>query len=184
VTLELLAPLAIALAVLALPLAKLPRALLVGAIMLALVATTRPADWGHLPWTKRLVEVSLPPISDPATATILLSGQPIGYVVPSLPPGAAVINIDMAYWYGGNRDAWAALIRQRLAARAGAIYAITFAGKEAEMARLAAPFGLTLAADRCAPIRSNLPSAGLPSFNNLSLCRMKQAPSSPRRLQQ
>jgi hypothetical protein len=179
VTLELLAPLAIALAMLALPLPRLARALMVGAVMLALVTTTRPADWGHLPWTKRLVEVSVPPIPDPATATILLSGLPIGYVVPSLPSAAAVINIDMAYWYGGNRDAWAALIRERLAARAGAVYAITFAGKEPEMARLAAPFGLAFAADGCAPVRSNLPSGGLPSVNTLSLCRLARAPPSP-----
>jgi hypothetical protein len=149
--------------------------------MLALVTTTRPADWGHLPWTKRLVEVSVPPIPDPATATILLSGLPIGYVVPSLPSAAAVINIDMAYWYGGNQDAWAQLIRERLAARAGAIYAITFAGNEPEMARLAAPFGLALAPDRCSPIRSNLPSAGLPSVNSLSLCRLERAPPLPAR---
>jgi hypothetical protein len=179
VTLELLAPLAIALAMLALPLPRLARALMVGAVMLALVTTTRPADWGHLPWTKRLVEVSVPPIPDPASATILLSGLPIGYVVPSLPSAAAVINLDMAYWYGGNRDAWAALIRERLAARAGAVYAITFADKEPEMARLAAPFGLTLAADRCAPVRSNLPSGGLPSFNSLSLCRLARATPLP-----
>jgi hypothetical protein len=181
VTLELLAPLAIVLAMLALPLAGRTRALLVGAVMLALVATTRPADWGHLPWTRRLVEVSMPPIPDPATATILLSGQPIGYVVPSLPSAAAVINIDMAYWYGGNQDAWAQLIRERLAARAGALYAITFAGNEPEMARLAAPFGLALAPDRCSPIRSNLPSAGLPSVNSLSLCRLERAPPLPAR---
>ena len=109
----------------------------------------------------------------------MLSGQPIGYVVPSLPSAAAVINIDMAYWYGGNRDAWAALIRERLAARAGAIYAITFAGKETEMARLAAPFGLALEADRCSPIRSNLPSAGLPSFNYLSMCPLERALPAP-----
>jgi hypothetical protein len=184
VTLELLAPLAIALAMLALPPAGRTRALLVGAVMIALVATTRPADWGHLPWTERLVEVSVPPIADPATATVVLSGVPIGYVVPSLPSAAAVINIDMAYWSGGNRDAWAQLIRERLAARAGAFYAITFAGKESEMARLAAPFGLTLEAGRCAPIGSNLPSGGLPSFNHLSLCRLSRAPSSARRLQQ
>jgi hypothetical protein len=56
VTLELLAPLAIALAVMALPLSWPVRSLLVGAIMLELVATTRPADWGRLPWTRRLVE--------------------------------------------------------------------------------------------------------------------------------
>ena len=174
VTLELLAPLAIALAAMSLPLSWPARSLLVGAIMLALVATTRPADWGHLAWTERLVEVSAPPIADPATAMVLLSGQPIGYVVPSLPSAAAVINLDMAYWYGGNRDAWARLIGERLAMRAGAVYAIFFAGQETNTAAAATPFGLRLDAARCRPIASNLPSAGLPSVNSLVLCPMER----------
>jgi hypothetical protein len=174
VTLELLAPLTIALAVMALPLSWPARSLLVGAIMLGLVATTRPADWGHLPWTRRLVEVSAPPIADPTTATVLLSGQPIAYVVPSLPSEAAVIDLDMAYWYGGNREAWARLIGERLAARSGPVYAIFFAGKEIDTASAAAPFGLTLDAARCRPMPSNLPSAGLPSVNALVLCPMER----------
>jgi hypothetical protein len=175
VTLELLAPLAIALTVLALPFRLPLRSLLVGAIMLWLVATTRPADWGHLPWTSRLVEVSAPPISDPATAAVLLMGQPIAYVVPSLPSAAAVIDLDMAYWYGGNRDAWARLIRERLASRSGRLYAIMFADKVSEMAQAAAPFGLTLDATRCRPLPTNLPSAGQPSLNQLSFCPLERA---------
>jgi len=170
VTLELLAPLVIALAMMALPLSWPIRTLLVGAVMLVLVATTRTADWGHLPWTRRLVEVAVPPIADPPTATVLLRGQPIGYVVPSLPSAAAVINLDMADWYGGNRAAWARLIRERLAARSGPVYAIFFAGKETDIASAAAPFGLRLDAARCRPIPSNLPSAGLPAVNALVLC--------------
>jgi hypothetical protein len=174
VTLELLAPLAIALVAMGLPLSWPMRSLLVGVIMLGLVATTRPADWGHLPWTTRLVEVSAPPIADPATATVLLSGQPIGYVVPSLPSPAAVIDLDMASWYGGNRAAWARLIGERLAMRSGPVYAVFFAGKETNMTAAAAPFGLRLDAARCRPMPTNLPSAGLPSVNALVLCPMER----------
>jgi hypothetical protein len=170
VTLELLAPLAVALAVMALPYAWPLRAMAIGLIMLGLAATTRPADWGHLPWTARLVEVAVPPIADPATASILLMGQPISYVVPALPPQVAVIDIEMAYWEGGNRKAWAQLIRTRLASRQGALYGIMLAGKEPEMAQAAAPFGLTLDAARCQPMPTNLPSAGLPAVNTLSFC--------------
>jgi hypothetical protein len=170
VTLELLAPLAITLAVMTLRLSRPISTLFVGAIMLGLVATTRTADWGHLPWTKRLVEVAVPPIQDPTTATVLLSGQPIGYVVPSLPSEVAVIDLDLAYWYGGNREAWSQLIRARLASRAGAVYVITFAGEETKMTDLVVPFGFTLDARQCDPIRTNLPSAGLPAVNSLLLC--------------
>jgi hypothetical protein len=174
VTLELLAPLAIALATMSLPLSWPMRSLLAGVIMLGLASTTRPADWGHLPWTRRLVEVSAPPIADAATATVLLSGQPIAYVVPSLPSEAAIIDLDMAYWYGGNRDAWARLIRERLAMRSGPIYAVFFAGKETDTAAAAAPFELALDAARCHPMPTNLPSAGLPAVNALVLCPMER----------
>ena len=175
VALELLAPLAIALAVLALPIGRPKRSVAIGAIMLALMATTRPADWGHLPWTDRFVEVSAPPIPDPAGATVLLMGQPISYVVPALPPEVAVIEIEMAYWEGANQAAWAQLIRTRLAARSGPIHAITFAGEEPAMARAVAPFSLILDAAHCRPLPTNLPSGGQPAFKPLSFCPVERA---------
>jgi hypothetical protein len=175
VTLELLAPLAVTLAIMAVPAPRRARSIVIGGILVALVATTRPADWGHLPWSARLVEVSVPPIANPETATVLLMGQPISYVVPSLPPDVAVIDIDMAYWDGGNREAWARLIRARLASRAGPLYGITFADKERELGQAAAPFGLVLDAAACRPMPTNLPSAGLPSINPLSFCPLARA---------
>jgi hypothetical protein len=175
VTLELLAPLAVTLAVMALPFPWPVRSIVVGAVMVGLVATTKKADWGHLPWTPRFVEVTVPPISSPETAAVLLMGQPLSYVVPSLPPELAVIDIDVAYWEGGNREAWARLIRARLASRSGPLYAITFAGNEPEMGRVAEPFGLILDAPRCRPMPTNLPSAGLPAVNTLSFCPIKRA---------
>jgi hypothetical protein len=178
VTLELLAPLALVLALLAAPLSWQLRAFIVAAVLLVLVATTRPADWGHLPWTKRLIEVSVPPISDPGTATVLLWRQPISYVVPSLPPAVAAIGLEMASWDGGDRAAWAQLIRERLASRSGAVYAIFFAGKEEEVREAAAPFNLSLDAALCQPMPTNLPSAGVPLVNVLSFCLLKRASSS------
>jgi hypothetical protein len=170
VTLELLAPLAVTLAVAALPISWQLRSIAAAALMLGLVATTRPADWGHLPWTEQFVEVSVPPIANPPTATVLLMGQPISYVVPSLPPDVAVVDIEMATWDGGNREAWARLIRSRLASRSGALYAIMIAGKEAQLGQTAAPLGLTLDLARCRPLPTNLPT-----HNTLSFCELERA---------
>ena len=175
VALELLAPLAVALAVLAVPFSRPVQAVAIVAILGVVVAQTRPADWGHLPWTERFVEVSVPPIVSPQTATVLLFGQPISYVVPSLPPQAAVIDIEMALWEGGNRQAWAQLIRTRLASRSGAVYAITLTGKEQAMHEAAAPFGLDLDVAGCRPMAANLPSGGLPATVSLSFCPVARA---------
>jgi hypothetical protein len=49
-----------------------------------------------------------------------------------------------------------------------------FAGKEADMASAAAPFGLGLDATECRPMPSNLPSAGLPAVNALELCPIER----------
>jgi hypothetical protein len=123
-----------------------------------------------MPWTRRFVEVAVPPIAQPDIATVFTLGQPISYVVPSLPRQVAVIGIDIATWDGGNPAAWSQLIRERLALRPGPVYAIMYAGKEPDMARAAAPFGLVLDTQRCQPMVTNLPSAGLPSVNTLSFC--------------
>lgn len=175
VALELLAPLAVALAVLALPFSRPMQAVTIVAIMGFVVAKTRPADWGHLPWTERFVEVSVPPIASPQTAAVLLFGQPISYIVPSLPRQAAVIDIEMASWDGGNREAWAQLIRTRLTSRSGALYAITLTGKEQAMHEAAAAFGLDLDVAGCRPMATNLPSGGLPSVVSLSFCPVARA---------
>jgi len=174
VALELLAPLAVALAVMALPFAWPMRAGALALVLLGLLATTQRAEWGHLPWTAKFVEVSVPPIDDPPTATVLLMGQPISFVVPSLPPPVAVIAIEMATWDGANQQAWTRITRDRLASRQGAIYAILFTGKETEFDRLAIPFGLRLTAARCQPLPANLPAAGVPLKNPLSFCPVER----------
>lgn len=174
VTLELLAPLAVTLAVMALPLAWQVRSIVIGLVVAVLVTTTRPAEWGHLPWTARFVEVTVPPIADPQTAAVLLMGQPISYLVPSLPPAVAVLDVEMVR-EGGNGQAWARLIRERLASRPGARYAIMLAGKEPQMAQAAALFDLVLDAARCRPMPTNLPAAGLPAVNTLSFCPLERA---------
>jgi hypothetical protein len=91
-----------------------------------------------------------------------------------LPPEVAVVDVEMAYWDGGNREAWARLIRARLASRSGPLYAIMLVGKEPEMGQAAAAFGLILETAQCWPMPTNLPSAGLPSVNPLSFCPLKR----------
>ncbi|RAI45707.1 hypothetical protein [Rhodoplanes roseus] len=170
VVLELVAPLATALALMAVPAPWWSRAAAVGAMLAGVVITTQPADWGHLPWTDRFIEVEVPPIESPRSATVLLSDQPTTFLVPSLPPDVAVIGIDMAVWTGGNPPAWSDLIRRRLAARSGAVYAVMLAGRETAAADLMRPFGLALDRARCRPMRSNLPAAGLPAVATLMFC--------------
>jgi hypothetical protein len=175
VTLELLAPLAVTLCLIALPLPRRIRWLVVGASMAVLVVTTRPADWGRLPWTDRFVEASVPPIEDPGAATVLLLGQPISYVVPSLPPEVAVVDLEMSIWDGGNREAWARVIRAHLASRTGPVHAIFLKSRKRDFARAAAPFGLSLDRRLCRRVPTNLPSAGLPSVDVLWFCTLQRS---------
>lgn len=67
------------------------------AMFTILFITTRPMDWGRIPWQKTFFGVVIPKdfISD--RATVLLPGdQPLGYLVPFFPKGDTFISVGGA----------------------------------------------------------------------------------------
>jgi hypothetical protein len=69
-------------------------ALAATAAALAIVCafTIRSPDWGHLGWRKTWYEVNVPP-PEGADPIYFLAGEPLSYVVPSLPSDAAAIGV-------------------------------------------------------------------------------------------
>ncbi|MBE7212219.1 MAG: hypothetical protein INR65_14450 [Gluconacetobacter diazotrophicus] len=61
-----------------------------GAILL--VAATRPADWGHRPWSAPFHPVLPAPLREPAT--FLVVSHPVGYWVSILPPGSRFLLVE------------------------------------------------------------------------------------------
>jgi hypothetical protein len=162
VTLELLAPLLVTGLVLAWPVAPRARAALVTALLLAMVVLTRPADWGRVDWSDRFVPVELPDLLAEATAPgrptpmLLMGGiEPMGYVVPALPPAMPVVRIQSYLYNPWNGVGFIDLVRQRLAAHAGPLLTLFEAGDH-EIVRVLDAYGLRLDDAHCGLVRSPL----------------------------
>jgi len=70
-------------------LALLPRRAALGALVacaVAMVATTRIADWGRVPFGNRWFEVKSMPIVQPDGLVLITTGEAVSYYIPMLPP--------------------------------------------------------------------------------------------------
>jgi hypothetical protein len=158
-TLEMLAPLLIALALSLWPLTERRRWGALAAIwFLALLGTGWSAiasEGGR--WRGAYVDVTVPPITDPTRTLAVMAGvEPMGYVVPSFPPQIAFIRIDGWLDAPSAHSPFGDWMRTRIAAHDGPIYGVFI---ERERDRAVAAFeadGLVLAKEDCATIRSNV----------------------------
>jgi hypothetical protein len=74
-----------------------PRRLAALAIVIILLATTRSDSWGRLDWDDDWFGIQLPPaLQKPGQMFVILSGEPVAYVVPSFPPDTRFVRL------GGN----------------------------------------------------------------------------------
>ncbi|HET9668303.1 MAG TPA: hypothetical protein VFQ93_01765 [Casimicrobiaceae bacterium] len=66
---------------------------IVAVVAIVVIAMTRPADWGRVPFGERWFVLKVPPIDDHALV-LLASGAPMAYVLPFLP--ASTVNVGIA----------------------------------------------------------------------------------------
>jgi hypothetical protein len=158
VPVEMLAPVAILLAVDRLPLAATGRAVLAAALTAGVQAATIPGDWGRIAWTDRLVEIDLPRIPDPGRTMVLMAGyQPMSFIIPEFPPEIPFLRIQSNFVHpdpspNGYNDA----LRARIAAHDGDVFTVSTI-PDTDLAAAAVRFhGRRLARDECQVIRSNL----------------------------
>ena len=128
---------------------------------IAIIAMTKPADWGRVRFAEHWFELNVPPIDDHALV-LLASGAPVAYVLPFLP--ASNVNIGIATnlanpkLHNRLQDA----IAGRIAGHAGPIYSLA---QPPEDPALALDFyGLEKAS--CSPLSTNMAS------RPLELCRL------------
>ncbi len=63
--------------------------------MLGLIATTRVAGWGHVPWSAHHFGVEPPALADPArTLVVLPATEPTGFVVPFFPREVRFVRVS------------------------------------------------------------------------------------------
>lgn len=120
----------------------------IGLLLLACFAATRPMGWGRIGYGRHLVEAPLPVL--PARAMVFIVGAPLGFVVPSLAtPGRQFVRLDFLVAHSPELAAVrAAIAREKL-------FVLTdFPDDPAGAAGIAtalAPVGL-LAAAGCQPV--------------------------------
>jgi hypothetical protein len=118
-------------------------------IGVAVIAFTKPIGWGRIGYNKALIEAPVPQLAP--NSLVLMSGVPIGFVIPYLnSQGSAFISLD--WLIPGSAEAQAVQLK---AAKAATIRLLTNAPPDANTinARLA-PYGLSYAEAGCTPIHS------------------------------
>lgn len=158
IPLEMLAPLIVVAVVGLWRLAAKTRAILAGAILSFVTLSAWPGSWIRLPaWTGKMVEVTAPPVPDPAHTMILMVGlEPLSYVIPSLPPEMPVLRLQGYFTDPKDDTGMNRLIRARLAAHAGPLYLLSAAWDRDAVNTVLPQFGLSADFAACGQVVSNL----------------------------
>lgn len=162
VPLEMLAPLALVMAVGLLPLARRLRIGLAVALLALVQLTMQPADWGRIPWPagtdQRWVQADVPPIDDPDDTMVLMAGYwAISHVIPSFPSPVAFVRIQSNFLQPDSvGNGYLAIMKDKLSAHRGPFLMLSTIPDTAGAAKAAALLGLRLDPQRCRAIANNL----------------------------
>jgi hypothetical protein len=134
----------------------------------ALIAVTKPPDWGRIDFSSRWFKVQAPVL--PSRALVLLTtGAPMAYVLPFLPPDARHLGLNNNLGLPGSGTRLERGMLQTIADHEGPIYSLAYPAGEG--AGVLEAHGLVRLADSCAKVWTNLP------LRPLELCRVVRLPS-------
>ncbi|SMH59263.1 hypothetical protein [Azospirillum agricola] len=170
VPVEMLAPLALVMAVGLLPLARRLRVGLAAALLAALQLTVQPADWGRVAWADRWVTAEVPPIADPDDTMVLMAGYwAIAHVIPSFPPRMPFVRIQSNFLQPDSvGNGYLAILKDKVAAHRGPYLMLSTIPDTPGAAKAAALLGLRLDTASCRPVPNNL-------GETLNLCAVERA---------
>ena len=158
VTLELMAPLLIAMAIDFVPVAARYRWFATAAVLvLAVFALGWSTSIGSRPdWGARFIAVDVPSLAKPDETMVLMAGkEPSSYVIPSFPPQVPFLRIDSWLDSPKSHTQFGERMRVRVAAHNGPLFGI-FADWERDRALASfADYGLSIEPAQCAKIVSN-----------------------------
>lgn len=172
IPLEMLAPLLCIAAIGLWPLSVRTRTATAGVVLLLLAITAAPGTWVRQEnWTQHLVEVSVPPIADPAHTMVLMVGfDPASYVIPAFPPQIPFLRIQGYFNDPNDGDTgFNRLLRERITAHQGDIFLLVASWEEDKAARALAYYGLAADFAHCADLATNL-------SRDLKWCALSRAP--------
>ncbi|CAO3354347.1 hypothetical protein [Azospirillum palustre] len=162
VPLEMLAPLALVMAVGLLPLARRLRIGLAVALLAVVQLTVQPADWGRVAWPTgaddRWVEADVPPIENPDDTMVLMAGYwAISHVIPSFPARVTFVRIQSNFLQPDSvGNGYLAILKDKVASHRGPFLMLSTIPDTPGAAKAAGLLGLRLDPQRCRPIPNNL----------------------------
>lgn len=158
VPVEMLAPLAVVLAVGLLPLPAGTRMAVAGALLALVQVSVRPADWGRVAWSRAWVQAEVPPIADPDRTMLLMGGYwAIAHVLPLFPPQMPVVRIQSNFLQPDSvGNGMRAVLERRVAGHQGPFLMLSTIPDTPGAAKAAALLGLTLDPQGCRPVPNNL----------------------------
>ena len=156
--LEMLAPLAILACFSQFPGGWRWRAVGAGVVILLVVATARPVDWGRVAWADKWVRTAVPPLDRPGETIVLLAGhEPFGFLVPGFPPATRFLRIDGGFTTPREPEVgFNTLMRDTIAAHQGPIYVLTIPTDRASPEASTAAYGLAVDWNDCRPVTSTI----------------------------
>ncbi|PWC49356.1 hypothetical protein [Azospirillum sp. TSA6c] len=162
VPLEMLAPLALVMAVGLLPLARRLRIGLAVALLAVVQLTVQPADWGRVDWptgaNDRWVEADVPAIADPDDTMVLMAGYwAISHVIPSFPARVTFVRIQSNFLQPDSvGNGYLAILKDKVASHRGPFLMMSTIPDTPGAAKAAELLGLRLDPRHCRPIPNNL----------------------------
>jgi hypothetical protein len=129
------------------------------AATVAIVASTRPMNWGRKPFDGAFFQVSVPDLSQ---ALVLIassnpvSSDPVSYLIPFFPEETRFISPSNNFLRLGQRNLLARRVSDIVASHEGPIYSLETKALDDKAAGVCAAFGLRRDPLSCKPVASNL----------------------------
>ena len=139
---------------------------LAGALLLV-IATAKFPTWWRQPFGERFLEVALPPVK-PDALVLLVTPEPMSYVLPAFPPDARFAGLVSNFNDPGRQNLLQRTIAQVIRDHRGALYSLAMPPGRDEGAAALARMGLVRTA--CALVRTNLRASPL------ELCELARTP--------
>ncbi len=174
-TLEMLAPLGIWLLLTHLVRDRRRVAFFAGTCGILLVVTLVPPDWGRVAFGDNYIGFTPPVLADPDHTLVLMTGvEPTAYLIPSFPPLVRFLRIQ-GYFTGPSStpNGFDRRMQGVIAAHQGPMYVLYQSGEQPTTLSVLYDYGLTMPADGCQAISSNMDAQ---SKYPLNFCRVSKAP--------
>ncbi len=172
IPLEMLAPLLVGACVAVWPVGRMRQFSLAFGLLGFMVVTSSAGTWGRIPWASGLggkfVDVTLPPIANPAQTMVLMTGfAPTAFVIPALPPAIPVLRPYSFLVEPDHPTRFNDVLKARVAAHTGEFLLIQPVWEKWAAEKILPGFGLEFDPAGCQPIQANLDT-------ELELCTLRR----------